>query len=179
MLNFFVAVALATALQAPDSARDWNAQRVQELVERARVRRAVPKSDTAMRNYQAHADGYVYFYLDRKNTDERTLVRVDQVALNIYWAAPSYTKQHIIGMRDESRLPNKMYYHLDHLTVVQDDFGDLIRIGDGDEVSAVGATGCEGQRVFKMPGIVDHQQHGARTDGAAQGCGLGIVVTEA
>ena len=49
----------------------------------------------------------------------------------------------------------------------------------GDEVSAVGATGCEGQRVFKMPGIVDHQQHGARTDGAAQGCGLGIVVTEA
>src|SRR5690606_41793060 len=30
-----------------------------------------------------------------------------------------------------------MYYHLDHLTVVQNGFGDIIRMGDGDEVQDV------------------------------------------
>jgi hypothetical protein len=30
-----------------------------------------------------------------------------------------------------------MYYHLDHLTVVQNGFGDVIKIGDGDEVRDV------------------------------------------
>jgi hypothetical protein len=59
------------------------------------------------------------------------------VALEIFWAPPNRTKQRIIGLRDESRLPNRMYYHLDHLTVVQDGFGDVIRMGDGDEVADV------------------------------------------
>jgi hypothetical protein len=140
-LHYLILIVAATPLaaqqRAQSSSENWNTPRVLELVERARGRRAAPRSDTALRNYQAHADGYVYFYLDRKNGEDRTLVRVDQVALNLYWASPNLTKQHIIGMRDESRLPNKMYYHLDHLTVVQDDFGDLIRLGDGDEVRTV------------------------------------------
>jgi len=52
-----------------------------------------------------------------------------------------------VGLRDEKVLPTNIRYHLDHLTVVQDDFGDRIRLGDGDEVSEVvhpagpGATG--------------------------------------
>src|SRR5690606_28865780 len=78
-----------------------------------------------------------YFYLDRTDSDERTLVKVDQIALEIFWAAPNLTKQRIIGLRDVSRLPNRMQYHLDHLTVVQDEFGDVIRMGDGDEVRDV------------------------------------------
>tara|TARA_B100001123_G_scaffold153424_2_gene177475 strand:+ start:13311 stop:15050 length:1740 start_codon:yes stop_codon:yes gene_type:complete len=40
-------------------------------------------------------------------------------------------------MRDQKVLPTNIRYHLDHLTVVQDDFGDRIRLGDGDEVAAV------------------------------------------
>ena len=115
----------------------WNDARALELIDRARVRREAPHADTTLRNYQAEAAGYVYFYLDRRETDERTLVKTDQIALEVYWAAPSLTKQRIIGLRDESKLPNRMHYHLDHLTVVQDEFGDVIRLGDGDEVRDV------------------------------------------
>ena len=116
---------------------EWNDARALQLIDRARERREEPHADTTLRNYRAEANGYVYFYLDRQDTDERTLVKTDQIALEVYWAAPSLTKQRIIGLRDESKLPNRMQYHLDHLTVVQDEFGDVIRLGDGDEVRDV------------------------------------------
>ncbi|HLM68303.1 MAG TPA: hypothetical protein VK358_12280, partial [Longimicrobium sp.] len=87
--------------------------------------------------YQADARGYIYFYLDRRDTGERTLVKTDQVALDVFWKAPNLSKQHIIGLRDERSLPTNIQYHEDHLTVVQDNFGDLIRLGDGDEVRDV------------------------------------------
>jgi hypothetical protein len=115
----------------------WNSTRAVELIDRARVRRDLPRGDSTLRNYSAKANGFVYFYLDRVETDERTLVKVDQIALNLYWRAPNRTKQEIVGLRDASRLPNRMYYHLDHLTVVQNGFGDVIKIGDGDEVRDV------------------------------------------
>jgi hypothetical protein len=111
---------------------------VNELLARARERRAQPSADTALRNYSARASGHIYFYLDdRQDAERRTLVKVDQVALELHWAAPNRTKQKIVGLRDESRLPNRMRYHLDHLTVVQNGFGDIIRLGDGDEVRDV------------------------------------------
>mgnify|MGYP001298346566 FL=1 len=116
---------------------DWNSARALELVEGARLRRTVPVTDGWLQSYEAQARGWVYFYLDRVGSDERTLVKTDQVALEIFWAVPNLTQQRILGLRDESRLPNRMYYHLDHLTVVQDNFGDLIRLGDGDEVASV------------------------------------------
>ncbi|MEX1182496.1 MAG: hypothetical protein WEF86_04625 [Gemmatimonadota bacterium] len=97
----------------------------------------LPARDTLLRNYTALAEGFVYFYLDRRDNEERTLVKTDQVALQLFWAAPDRSMQRIVGLRDASRLPNRMYYHLDHLTVVQDGFGDLIRMGDGDEVRDV------------------------------------------
>jgi hypothetical protein len=115
----------------------WNSPRALELVERARERRRIPQADTALRNYSARAEGFVYFYLDRSGSEERTLVKTDQIALELYWAQPNRTKQRIVGLRDASRLPNRMHYHLDHLTVVQNGFGDVIRMGDGDEVQDV------------------------------------------
>ena len=119
----------------------------------ARARRQLPQQDSLLRNYRARAEGFVYFYLDRRETDERTLVKTDQVALEIFWAPPNRTKQRIIGLRDESRLPNRMYYHLDHLTVVQDGFGDIIRMGDGDEVADVPhpvAMGSDSVYAFRL-----------------------------
>lgn len=115
----------------------WNAPRPLELMQRARARRDLPRGDSTLQNYTAKANGFVYFYLDRQESDERTLVKVDQIALDLYWKSPDRTKQRIVGLRDASRLPNKMYYHLDHLTVVQNGFGDVIKIGDGDEVRDV------------------------------------------
>lgn len=97
----------------------------------------MPVADSLLRSYQSRAHGRVYFYLDRRNSDARTLVKTDQIALEVFWEAPNRTKQRIVGLRDESRLPNRMRYHLDHLTVVQNEFGDAIRLGDGDEVRDV------------------------------------------
>ncbi|HET9986032.1 MAG TPA: hypothetical protein VFQ38_20700 [Longimicrobiales bacterium] len=137
--DLVVALGLAApvaAQQAPAGA-GWNDPRALGLVTEARARREAPREDSGLENYHSRANGYVYFYLDRRGAPERTLVKVDQVALDVYWASPNLTKQRIVGMRDVSRLPNRMYYHLDHLTVVQDEFADLIRVGDGDEVQAV------------------------------------------
>jgi len=131
------ALPLVPALARAQDTAGWDSPRVLELVEAARQRRQLPRGDSALRNYQARANGYVYFYLDRQDSDDRTLVKVDQVALDVFWAAPNRTKQRIVGLRDDKRLPARIYYHLDHLTVVQNEFGDSIRLGDGDEVRDV------------------------------------------
>ncbi|HEX6309093.1 MAG TPA: hypothetical protein VFZ69_12940 [Longimicrobiales bacterium] len=131
----------------------WNSERALELIARARARRLLPQQDTALRNYTARAEGFVYFYLDRRDGSERTLVKVDQVALELFWAPPDRTRQRIVGLRDVSRLPNRMHYHLDHLTVVQNGFGDVIRMGDGDEVRDVphpAAPGSESVYEFRL-----------------------------
>lgn len=136
------ALALAVLAGAPAAAAAqddgaWNSGRALELIQRAQERRQVALSDTGMVDYQADARGYIYFYLDRRDTDERTLVKTDQVALDVFWKAPNLSKQRIVGLRDERNLPTNIRYHEDHLTVVQDNFGDLIRLGDGDEVADV------------------------------------------
>ncbi|HWK88645.1 MAG TPA: hypothetical protein VNP72_01570, partial [Longimicrobium sp.] len=127
----------ARPIQAPAQDGAWNSARALELIGVAQARRAQTQTDTGMVDYQADARGYVYFYLDRRDTGERSLVKTDQVALDVYWKAPNLSKQRIIGLRDEKSLPTNIRYHEDHLTVVQDNFGDLIRLGDGDEVRDV------------------------------------------
>jgi hypothetical protein len=116
---------------------DWNSSRVRSLIARATARRAEPQADTALHNYRATAEGFVYFFLDRQVSEERTLVRVNQIGLELYCRQPGDARQRIAGMRDASPLPNTMRYHIDHLTMVQNGFGDVIRMGDGDEVRAV------------------------------------------
>lgn len=133
-------MALGAALLAPAALAaqaEWDSPRALELVQRAQVRRQQTQADTGMADYQADARGYVYFYLDRSDTGERNLVKTDQVALDVFWKAPNLSKQRIIGLRDERSLPTNIRYHEDHLSVVQDNFGDLIRLGDGDEVADV------------------------------------------
>jgi hypothetical protein len=113
--------------------------------------------------------GFGHFYLDRDESDERTLVKTDQIALELYWAQPNQTKQRIVGLRDQSRLPNRMYYHLDHLTVVQNGFGDVIRIGDGDEVRDVphpAARGSEAIYDFRVADSMELRLPGTRSRSA-------------
>ena len=135
-------VSLITALLWPragsaQAQSGWNGDRALDLVQQARSLRQATAIDSAFQAYQADARGYVYFFLDRTDSDERTLVKTDQVALDVFWKAPGQTKQRLVGRRDAKEFPTNISYHLDHLTVVQDDFGDLIRLGDGDEVEAV------------------------------------------
>lgn len=134
----FVAALLAPAYaRAQTPAEGWNSERALELIARARDRRSQALADTGMIDYQADARGFIYFYLDRPGSSERSLVKTDQVALDVLWKAPNLAKQRIIGLRDAKNLPTNIRYHEDHLTVVQDNFGDLIRYGDGDEVRDV------------------------------------------
>lgn len=107
-----------------------------ELVEHGTATRQAAAMD-GLRAYTADARGYVYFFLDREAGEERNLVKTDQLAVRVYWKAPGLTRQHILGRRDDRRMPTNIRYHLDHLVIVQENFGDVIRIGDGDEVSSV------------------------------------------
>ena len=135
-----VAALLSLAPRARLAAQDmggWNSPRVLELVSRAQARRATTQADTGLISYQADARGHVYFFLDRPDTGDRSLVKTDQVALEVYWRAPAQSKQRIVGWRDEKTLPTNIRYHIDHLAIVQDNFGDQIRLGDGDEVRDV------------------------------------------
>lgn len=130
-------------------ASGWNSPRALELVRRTRALRREAALDSTLRAYTAEARGYVYFFLDRADTEERVLVKVDQIALEIYWRAPGHWKQRIVGLRDEKRLPTNIRYHLDHLTTVLDNFGDIIQLGDGgDEVQGVLHPAAPGSESF-------------------------------
>ncbi|MEQ1857936.1 MAG: hypothetical protein ABL963_15885, partial [Longimicrobiales bacterium] len=147
---FVLALPVSAAAQSEPI---WNDPRALDLVARARALRTSAVVDSTFRSYQARARGYVYFFFDRPDSGARTLVKADQVALDVYWQAPSSTKQVIVGRRDQQLLPTDITYHLDHLTVVQDDFGDAMRMGEGDEVEDVPhpvAPGSEGVYDFLL-----------------------------
>jgi len=65
------------------------------------------------------------------------LIKSDELMLRVYWKAPGRSKQQIIGWRDRIDLPTDIQYHRDHLGIVQNNFGDRIRLGEGDEVRDV------------------------------------------
>ncbi len=146
----------AAAQSAPVTpAEGWDGARALELIRRAQERRSVTLEDTAMVNYSADARAFVYFYLDREDTGERNLIKTDQVALEVFWEAPDQVKQRIVGWRDERSLPTRIHYHIDHLSVVQENFGDEIQIGDGDEVRGVPHPAAPGSERFYQFQLVD------------------------
>ncbi len=160
-----LAVVPGGRLAAQVETGEWNSPGALELVRRGREARRSVVADSALRSYRAAARGFVYFFLDRNDSDERTLVKTDQVALELFWRAPGDTRQRIVGLRDQKSLPTNIQYHLDHLTVVQDEFGDLIRLGDGDEVAAVVhpvAVGSESLYDFRLADSLTLDFAGAR-----------------
>ena len=109
----------------------WNSPRVIELVERARERRALPDPDSGLFSFRAEAGGYLYYYLDRADSDGRTLVKVDQIALEVLGPPNRTSSHHRAPPRrscEQDLLPPRC------LTVVQNEFDDRIR-GDGDGVA--------------------------------------------
>jgi hypothetical protein len=121
-------------------AQTWNDPRSRSLVEGATQRRAEQLADTALRDYQAVAHGYVAF-LAQLGEGFRTppkVIKTDELEDEVYWKAPNLSKQRIVGRRDTLLLPTDIAYHTDHLGIVQNNFPDIIRIGDGgDEVADV------------------------------------------
>ncbi len=117
----------------------WNDPRTLAVVRTAIEHRAAQLADTGLVEYQATAHGYLTFLvqLGRGFPMPPKIVRTDQLALQVYWRSPSLSKQRIIGRRDTTLLPTDILYHRDHLGIVQNNFPNIIRLGNGDEVRDV------------------------------------------
>jgi hypothetical protein len=133
------AALLLLVLPAPAAAQDWNSDSALALARRATARRERAASDTALHDYKAQAHGFVFFLgqFGEGLTEPPRLVKADQLELEVYWKAPGLSKQRIIGWRDRAELPTDINYHRDHLGIVQNNFGRMIRLGEGDEVRDV------------------------------------------
>lgn len=121
------------------AAQGWNTPRAESLATHATAVRAAQLADSGLRSYKAEARGYLTFLaqLGKGFPDPPKIVRTDQIASDIYWKAPAFSKQLIKGRRDTLLLPTDINYHRDHLGIVQNNFPSIIRIGDGDEVEDV------------------------------------------
>src|SRR3954467_3625227 len=121
------------------SAQQWNDPRALALVRQATERRAQQLADSGLVDYQATAHGYLTFLaqLGEGFREPPKVVKADELALIVYWRAPNLSKQHIVGRRDTTLLPTDIAYHRDHLGIVQNNFPNIIRIGEGDEVADV------------------------------------------
>src|SRR5438105_11105636 len=117
----------------------WNDPRTTALVQRATERRLSQIADTALVDYKATAHGYVTFLAQFGEgfPEPPKIVKADELGLEVYWRAPDLSKQRIMGTRDTLLLPTDLHYHRDHLGIVQNNFRNIIRIGEGDEVRDV------------------------------------------
>jgi hypothetical protein len=120
-------------------AQTWNDPRSVTLVARAIELRGKQLADTGLRDYQARAHGYVTFLaqLGEGFHTPPKIIKSDELESEVYWHAPNQSKQIIIGRRDTLLLPTDIAYHRDHLGIVQNNFPNIIRIGEGDEVRDV------------------------------------------
>jgi hypothetical protein len=118
---------------------EWNDARALELAQRATSRRTAQLADTTLRDYSARARGYVTFLAQAGEglTEPPKVVKADELGLEVFWRSPDQSKQRILGRRDTLLLPTDINYHRDHLGIVQNNFPDIIRLGDGDEVMDV------------------------------------------
>ena len=143
MLRFLAALAAAAWMVGVPArtaaAQEWNDPRTRALVTLATERRAQQLADTGLTDYRAIARGYLTFLaqVGEGFTEPPRIVKADQLALEVYWRAPDLSKQRIIGRRDTLLLPTDINYHRDHLGIIQNNFPEIIRLGDGDEVQDV------------------------------------------
>lgn len=139
-LILLVLLSLPGPFPSPAGAQEpaWNTPQVMELVGRAVERRLIPLQDSLLFSYAARAEGHIHFLADRLDGSDPIPLRVDQVALDLYWMAPDLTRQEIRGLRAEELLPIRDFrYYLDRLTVIQNGFGDVIQVGQGMDVRSV------------------------------------------
>jgi hypothetical protein len=125
----------------------WNDPQVSQLIRRAILLRESPPSDTLLRSYRSRAHGFV-FYLIQFGVgfpDPPRIAKADELDVEVYWEPPDQSKQRIVAWRDQTFLPATMTYHRDHLGIVTNNYGPIIRIGEGDEVrDAVHPLSLEG-----------------------------------
>jgi hypothetical protein len=131
------------------AAQGWDAPGALALVRRAVDQRAAVEADSMLLSYRTRAHGFVFFLaqVGEGLAQPPRLIKADELDVEVYWQAPDHSKQVVLGWRDGTFLPTDIEYHRDHLGIVTNNFGDVIRIGEGDEVrdaihplSGAGAT---------------------------------------
>ena len=100
-------VLLTWLIPRPASAQAWNDPRSRALVERATERRVQQLADTGIRDFKAIAHGYVTFLaqVGEGLSEPPRVVKADELVNEIFWMAPSLSKQRIVGRRDTLLLP--------------------------------------------------------------------------
>ncbi|HLV24756.1 MAG TPA: hypothetical protein VKZ41_00460 [Gemmatimonadales bacterium] len=117
----------------------WNSPSVLALVNSAISLRQQQLADTGLRDYQAMARGYLTF-LAQLGDEFRLppkIVKADQIAVQVFWKAPNQSKQILVGLRDTLLLPGDIGYYRDRYGIIQNNFPDRIRLGDGNDVRDV------------------------------------------
>ena len=132
-------VLLSPCCASPLLAQQWNDSTTLELVHRAIAARQAAEPDSMLRSYRTSAHGFVFFLAQAGRDLEAPprLIKADELQVEVYWRAPSTSKQVIRAWRDGRWLPTDISYHRDHVAIVTGNFGDSIRIGEGDEVRDV------------------------------------------
>jgi hypothetical protein len=128
--------ALLLAWAPPLAAQGWDGPDALALVRRAVDQRAAVEADSMLLSYRTRAHGFVFFLaqVGEGLAQPPRLIKADELDVEVYWQAPDHSKQVVLGWRDGRFLPTDIEYHRDHLGIVTNNFGDVIRIGEGDEV---------------------------------------------
>lgn len=112
----------------------WNDARALQLVETAIEARRHAWGDSALQGFDIYAEGHVHYLADFGGAAGQQAIRADQVALELRWRKGLGSMQEIVGRRETEWFPTRLHYHVDHLSLVVDNYGDRIRVGEGDEI---------------------------------------------
>ncbi|MFQ5529696.1 MAG: hypothetical protein ACE5FP_05040 [Gemmatimonadota bacterium] len=135
-LSILLVVGAGRPLLASVQDASWNDTRSRQLVRSAIDARKAGR-DNDLERFSAYAEGQVHYLAEYGDDAADQAVRSDRIALELHWRRGVGSRQTIVGRRDMSWIPTDIEYHIDHLSLVVDNFGDRIRIGDGDEVRDV------------------------------------------
>lgn len=125
-----------TSTWGTDAGPGWNDSIALDLVTRAIAARRHAWADSSLRSFGAYAEGHVT-YLAEFGTGGEQAVRADQIALQVRWQKDRGSLQTLVGRRETSWMPSRIRYHVDHLSLFLENFGDRISVGEGDEVRDV------------------------------------------
>jgi hypothetical protein len=159
-------VGVGRPLPASAQATAWNDGRSQELA-RAAIDARRAGQDNDLDRYSAYAEGQVHYLAEYGDESGDQAVRSDRIALELHWRRGVGSRQTIVGRREMSWIPTDIEYHIDHLSLVVDNFGDRIRIGDGDEVRDVlspVAPGAPGVYEYRLTDSLSMQIGGKLTE---------------
>jgi len=138
-LRSLVVALLLTLLPTPVLAQQWRGGDAIPLLGRASAQRLRRDADTLLASWRARARGVVRMasVIEHEGTSVERVIRAEELEVEVYGEAPNRHKQIIVAWRDSSFLPNRIRYHRDHLGIVANDFGGVLRLGEGEEVRDV------------------------------------------